>query len=320
MAGSDVAMMLEFYEIIYKTRRFDEEVFEYYKAGIMPGLIHLSFGQEAVGTGAVKALNPGDFLGLHHRCHAHFFAAGSSMKKLLCEILGRADGFCKGKGGTIHCSDLSIPSIGLTGILGSNFGMALGPAYVFAMKKQPNISALFTGDSATNEGTFHESLNMAKTWNLPILYVIENNQYGMYTDIRTVTSIDNLSKRGIGYNIPGVTVDGNDASVIYDAVKEAADYVRSGNGPMIVECKTYRTKGHHVGDPAKYKDPAEQEAWLERCPLKRMEDGLKAKGITEDELEAIRNKVEGEISEAKAFAEASPLPPIEEAFTDVYSI
>ncbi|MHB1315138.1 MAG: thiamine pyrophosphate-dependent dehydrogenase E1 component subunit alpha [Christensenellales bacterium] len=320
MAASDVALLLEFYEIIYKTRRFDEEVFEYYKAGMMPGLIHLSFGQEAVGTGAVKALNTGDFLSVHHRCHAHFFAAGSSMKKLLCEILGKADGFCKGKGGTIHCSDMTVNAIGLTGILGSNFGIGLGPAYRFAMKKQPNISAIFTGDSATNEGCFHESLNMAKTWKLPVLYIIENNQYGMYTAIKDVTSIDCLSKRGRSYDIPGVTVDGNDAAVIYKTVKEAADYVRGGNGPMIVECMTYRTKGHHVGDPGKYKDPAEQEAWLKRCPLLRMETVLKEKDITEDELEAIRNKVESDISEAKAFAEASPYPPLEEAFTDVYSI
>lgn len=320
MAAPDTALALDFYENIYKTRRFEEEMFEYYKAGIMPGLIHLSFGQEAVGTAAVKALQKGDFLSLHHRAHAHFFAAGSDMKKLLCEILGKADGFCKGKGGTIHCSDMSINALGLTGILGSNFGLALGPAYLYAMKKQPNIAVLFTGDSATNEGTFHESLNMAKAWKLPMLYIIENNLYGMYTDIRDVTALDCLSKRGLGYDIPGVTIDGNNAMEVYKTVKEAAEYVRGGNGPMIVECMTYRTKGHHVGDPAKYKDPEEQEAWMKRCPLLRLDRELKEQGITEEELKAIRDRVEDEINEAKAFAEASPFPPLEEAFTDVYSI
>ncbi len=308
--------MLRFYTNMYKTRKFEEEMFEYYKTGAMPGLVHISVGQEAVGTGAVAALRMDDFVAVHHRSHAHFFMRGCEPKKVLAEILGKEGGYCKGKGGTIHCSDMSRNMLGMTGILGNNFPIAIGPAYMFKMKGEDSIVALFTGDSATNEGPFHESLNMASAWKLPVLYIIENNLYGISVDIRRVTNLTHLSDRAKGYNIPGVSVDGNDVETVYNAVKEAAEYVRGGNGPMIVELMTYRTKGHHVGDPGKYKNPEEQEAWLKRDPLKLAEQKLSDMGVSEDELAKVRAEVDALIEDAKKYAEESPYPDIKEAYTD----
>ena len=309
-------MLLKFYANMYKTRKFEEEMFEYYKTGAMPGLVHTAVGQEAVGTGAVAALEEKDFVAVHHRSHAHFFMRGCEPGKVLAEILGKEGGYCKGKGGTIHCSDMSRNVLGMTGILGNNFPIATGPAYMFKMQGKDSIVALFTGDSATNEGPFHEALNMAAAWKLPVLYIIENNCYGISVDIREVTGLTNLSTRAKGYGIPGVSVDGNDVEVIYNTVKEAAEYVRSGNGPMIVELMTYRTNGHHVGDPGKYKKPEEQEAWLKRDPLKLTEAKVLERGIKEEELEALRAEIDKEIEAAKKYAEESPYPDIKEAYTD----
>lgn len=316
MGELSTELLLKFYANMYKTRKFEEEMFEYYKTGAMPGLVHTAVGQEAVGTGAVAPLRADDFVAVHHRSHAHFFMRGCEPKKVLAEILGKEGGYCKGKGGTIHCSDMSRNILGMTGILGNNFAIATGPAYMFKMQGKDSIVALFSGDSATNEGPFHEGLNMAAAWKLPMLYIIENNLYGISTDIRKVTGLEKLSTRAAGYGIPGVSVDGNDVEVVYNTVKEAAEYVRSGKGPMIVELLTYRTKGHHVGDPGKYKNPEEQEAWLKRDPIKLTEQKLFDRGVTEAELEAVRNQVDEEIEDAKKYAEESPYPNIDEAYTD----
>ena len=316
MAELSTEMLLQFYANMYKTRKFEEEMFEYYKTGAMPGLVHTSVGQEAVGTGGVAPLRMDDFVAVHHRSHAHFFQRGCEPGKVLAEILGKEGGYCKGKGGTIHCSDMSRNLLGMTGILGNNFAIATGPAYMFKKEGKDSIVVLFTGDSATNEGMFHEGLNMAAAWKLPILYVIENNLYGISVDIRYATGLNQLSTRAAGYGIPGVSVDGNDVEVVYNTVKEAAEYVRSGKGPMIVELLTYRTKGHHVGDPGKYKNPEEQAAWLKRDPLIIAEEKLTARGVTAAELEELRAKIDVEIEEAKKYAEESPYPDIKEAYTD----
>ena len=317
MAEVSTELLKEFYTVMYKTRRFEEEMFEYYKTGAMPGLVHISVGQEACGTGAVKALRMSDFVAVHHRSHAHFFMRGTEMKYVLCEILGKKHGVCKGKGGTVHCSDMSRNMLGMTGILGNNFVIVNGPAYLYKMKGEDHIVAIFTGDAATNEGTFHEGLNMAAAWKLPVLYIIENNLYGISVDIREVTGLTNLSTRAKGYGIPGISIDGNDVELVYNTVKDAAEYVRSGNGPMIVELMTYRTKGHHVGDPGKYKNPEEQEAWLKRDPIKLLKEKLlNTRGVKEEELAEIEAQVEKELAEAKEYAENDPYPDIEEAYTD----
>ena len=318
MTVLDSKLLLKLYANMYQTRRFEEEMFEYYKTGQMPGLIHLSFGQEAVGTGAVAPLRPTDYIGVHHRSHAHFFMRGTPMKDLLCEILGKRSGLCKGKGGTIHAGDFSRLVMGMTGTLGSNYGVALGPAYLQAMKKSEDITVLFSGDGCTNEGVFHESLNMAKAWNLPILYIIENNLYGMYTETSTVSGVKDMSIRARGYDIPGISVDGNDVVLVYKTVDAAAEYVRFGNGPMIVELKTFRMTGHHVGEGAKYQRPDEKEEWLKRDPIKLLSDKLaKEYDIHDDVLKLIRDEIEKELAEAQEYAENDPYADVSVAYEDV---
>lgn len=318
MADLELGLLLKMYRNMVQTRRFEEEMFEYYKSGLMPGMIHLSFGQEAVGTGAVAPLLPEDFIAVTHRSHAHFFMRGTPMNLLLCEILGKRHGFNKGKGGTIHAGNFGRRIMGLTGTLGSNYGVVLGPAYWQAMKKMEGITVVFSGDGCTNEGVFHESLNMAKAWTLPILYIIENNLYGMYTDTRTVTGVKDLSIRARGYDIPGITVDGNDVELVYKTVDAAAEYVRKGGGPMIVELKTYRMIGHHVAEGALYQDPEEKAAWRKRDPIEMLEKTLVEKrGVKKEELEAIRADVEVKLADAKTFAEQDEYADLSVAFEDV---
>lgn len=318
MAELDLELQLKMYRNMYETRRFEEEMFEYYKAGIMPGMIHLSLGQEAVGTGAVAPLRAEDFIAVTHRSHAHFFMRGTPMDLLLCEILGKRHGFNKGKGGTIHAGDFSRRIMGLTGTLGSNYGVILGTAYWQAMKKIEGITVVFSGDGCTNEGVFHESLNMAKAWTLPILYIIENNLYGMYTDTRTVTGITDMSIRARGYDIPGISADGNDVELVYKTVDAAAEYVRKGNGPMIVELKTYRMIGHHVAEGALYQDPEEKAAWKKRDPIEMLEKTLiEKRAVKKEALDVIKAEVETELAAAKAFAEQDEYADISVAFEDV---
>jgi len=243
---------------------------------------------------------------------------GTPMNLCLCEIVCKRHGANKGEGRPRHAGDFSCSILGIIGTRGSNYGVILGPAYWQAMKKTEGITVVFSGDGCTNEGVFHESLNMAKAWTLPILYIIENNLYGMYTDTRTVTGITDMSIRARGYDIPGISVDGNDVELVYKTVDAAAEYVRKGSGPMIVELCTYRMIGHHVAEGALYQDPEEKAAWLKRDPIEMLEKTLMEKrGVKKHELDEIRLRVESELAEAKVFAEQDEYADISVAFEDV---
>ncbi|MHB1314396.1 MAG: thiamine pyrophosphate-dependent dehydrogenase E1 component subunit alpha [Christensenellales bacterium] len=321
MADLDKALLLSMYENLYKARRFDEELLTYFMQGKFSGMFHPSIGEEACGVGSILALKPGDFLGLHHRNHGHMLTRGCSMNKLLAEVLFKVDGFCMGKAGDVHVIDIEHDAYTLGGTLGPCFTIPLGPAFVFKNLGGKNIAVAYSGDSATNEGQFYEALNMAKMLKLPVLMIIQNNCYGVSLDIRVTTGgIHHLSTRAKAFEIPGVTVDGNDVEVVYQTVKEAADYVRAGNGPMLVELMTWRKGGHSPADPGKYKDPEEQAAWLARDPVdlfaKKMKDTY---GFGDAQLDEIRNKVEAQIAEAKDYAENSPITPAEYAFLHLYA-
>ncbi len=246
--------LLSFYETMYRMRRFEEEVFEFYKKGMMPGLAHLYLGEEGVATGVCAALNEDDYIGSTHRGHGHLVARGAQIDKMMAEILGKEGGYSKGKGGSMHIMAMDKGILGANGIVGGEIPIATGAAYSAKYRKTNQVAVSFFGDSASNEGTFHESINMAAAWNLPIIYVIENNLYGISVDIRDVTNTPNLADRALGYGIPGVVVDGMDVLAVHQAAKEAVDRARSGNGPTLIECKTYRWQGHHVGDPATYRE------------------------------------------------------------------
>ena len=305
----------EFYTIMYRTRRFEEEVFEFYKRGLMPGLAHLYLGEEAVAAGVCGALEERDFIGSTHRGHGHLVARGADLNRMMAEILGKEAGYSKGKGGSMHIMAMDKGILGANGIVGGEIPIATGSAYASLYKGTDEVTVCFFGDSAANEGTFHESINMAAAWNLPIVYIVENNLYGISVDIRRVTKEHHIAKRAAGYGIEGITIDGNDVFQVYEEAVKAVEKARGGEGPTIIECMTYRWQGHHVGDPGVYRPDEEVAEWKEKEPLGR----LKELGIlTQQEMDEIAEEVEKEIQEACRFAEESPYPDMAEAYTDVF--
>ena len=304
-----------FYTVMYRARRFEEEVFEFYKRGLMPGLAHLYLGEESIAAGACAALNESDYIGSTHRGHGHLVARGADLNRMMAEILGKGTGYSKGKGGSMHIMAMDKGILGANGIVGGGIPIALGAAYSAKLQKNGKVAISFFGDSASNEGTFHESLNMAAAWDLPIVFIIENNFYGISVDIRSVTKEHQLSKRAVGYGIPGITIDGNDVFRVYEETQKAVDRARKGQGPTLIECLTYRWQGHHVGDPATYRPEEEVSDWRAKDPITRLE-ALRL--LSSKERNEIRAKVDAEIAAACAFAEESPYPDISEAYTDVF--
>ena len=311
----ELLLAAELYKTMYRTRRFEEEVFEFYKRGLMPGLAHLYLGEEAIATGACAALRDDDYIGSTHRGHGHLVARGADTKRMMAEILGKKTGYSKGKGGSMHIMAMDKGILGANGIVGGELPIALGAAYASKLRGEDTVTLAFFGDSASNQGTFHESINMAAAWDLPIVYIIENNLYGISVDIRRVTKEHQLSKRAIGYGIPGVTIDGNDVFAVYAETKKAVARARAGQGPTLIECLTYRWQGHHVGDPGEYRPAEEVAKWKADEPIGRLEKlGL----LSEKEMADMRAEVEEEIQEACRFAEESPYADASEAYTDVF--
>ena len=321
--GYSKEQLMGFYETMYKMRRFEEEVFEFYKKGMMAGLAHLYMGEEAVATGVCAALSEKDYIGSTHRGHGHLVARGADIDRMMAEILGKKTGYSNGKGGSMHIMAMDKGILGANGIVGGEIPIVTGAAYRALYKKSGEVAVSFMGDSATNEGTFHESLNMAAAWKLPCVYVIENNLYGISVDIRDVTNTPDLAVRAKAYDIPGVVVDGMDVIAVYEAAMEAAERARNGEGPTLIECKTYRWQGHHVGDPATYrkrKSETEKEDWMERCPVANLRaEIIKAGKATGEELQALEQRVEEEIQAAVKFAAESEYPDASEAYTDVFA-
>lgn len=314
--------LMAFYETMFKMRRFEEETFEFYKKGMMAGLAHLYMGEEAVATGVCAALNEQDYIGSTHRGHGHLVARGADIDRMMAEILGKKTGYSNGKGGSMHIMAMDKGILGANGIVGGEIPIATGAAYTIKYKGTDQVAVSFMGDSATNEGTFHESINMAAAWNLPCVYVIENNLYGISVDIRDVTNTPDLAVRAKAYDIPGVVVDGMDVTAVYEAAVKAVERARKGEGPTIIECKTYRWQGHHVGDPALYRQrrsETEKEDWMARCPVATLrKEMIAASKAEEAEIAALEEKIEAEIQEAVKFAADSPYPDAEEAYTDVF--
>jgi len=320
MKGMDFNMRKEqakdFYKVMYRIRRFEQETFEFYKKGLMPGLAHLYLGQEAVAAGACAALEARDYIGSTHRGHGHLVARGADLNRMMAELLGKGTGYSKGKGGSMHIMAMDKGILGANGIVGGELPIAVGAAYASKYKGTDEVTIAFFGDGATNEGTFHESLNMAAAWDLPIIFIIENNLYGISVDIRRVVKEQKLSLRSVGYGIEGTTIDGNDVDVVYKTVKKAVDKARKGGGPTLIECLTYRWQGHHVGDPGEYRSTDEVEEWRKREPLLILE----SKGLlTDGDIREIKDAVDAEIAGACKFAVDSPYADISEAYTDVFA-
>jgi len=284
-------------------RFFEEKVFDLYAQNLVPGTIHLYAGEEAVAVGVCSALEGDDYITSTHRGHGHCIAKGADLKRTMAEILGKKTGYCKGKGGSMHIADFNIGMLGATAVVGAGIPIAVGAGLSIKLRKTRQVVACFFGEGASNQGTFHEGINMASVWRLPVIFICENNLYAMGTRQSRIMNIENIADRATAYGIPGVVVDGNDVLAVYEATVKAVERARKGEGPTLIECKTYRHKGHSRVDPAKYRPKEEVEEWLAKDPIKRFKEKLlQTKTLTEAEIQRIENEVAAEIEEAVKFA------------------
>jgi TPP-dependent pyruvate/acetoin dehydrogenase alpha subunit len=312
-------MLLGMYEMMLRIRKFELRLTEYFTKGMLYGNIHTSIGQEAVAVGVCAALEKTDYMTSTHRGHGHSLAKGARSDIMMAELFGRETGYCRGKGGSMHVTDVSLGILGSNGIVGAGIPIATGSGLTSKIKGTKEVTVAFFGDSASNQGTFHESINMAAAWKLPVVYLCENNNYGVSVNIHTVTNTETIAERAVAYNIPGVTVDGNNPLEVYEAVKKAVDRAREGKGPSIVECMTWRMRGHYEGDPATYRDKKITEEWAKKDPIENFKKYLIEEGYDEKELQAIDEAMENEIEAAIQFALDSPFPDLSEVTTDVYA-
>ena len=312
--------LLLMYERMLKIRHFEGRVKDLFAAGEMPGFVHLYLGQEAVAVGACAALRDDDYITSTHRGHGHIIAKGGDLKRMMAELYGKASGYNKGKGGSMHIADPSLGILGANGIVGAGLPIATGAALSAKLRKSGQVAVCFFGDGASNQGTFHESINIAAAFDLPAVYVCENNLYAVGTRQSNVRKVEDIADRGTGYAIPGLAVDGNDVIAVYEACKAAVDRARSGQGPAIVECKTYRWRTHFEGEPDTYRPPAEVKAWMEREPIAPYRRLLVEQSVlTATEADEIEVLVRKEVDEAVEFARQSPLPRPESALEDLWA-
>ena len=314
-------MLVDMYRMMLRIRAFENTAADCFTKGMLAGNIHLCIGQEAVATGVCLAMDKNDYMTSTHRGHGHCVAKGADLDRMLAELFGKKTGYCKGKGGSMHIADVEgLRSLGANGIVGAGIPIAAGAALASKVWGDTNVTVCFFGDSASNQGTFHEAINMAAAWKLPVVFLCENNNYGVSTNIHSVTNTDTIAVRALAYDIPGKTVDGNDPTVVYEAAKEAIEFARAGNGPSIVECMTFRHQGHYCGDPAIYR-PASylEEAYEKDCIPTMRNRLLKDKVATEKELLAVEAGVDAEMAAAYDFSVNSEYPDPSEALTDVYA-
>jgi len=310
----------EWFQTMLLIRCFEDKVQQLFLQGLVPGTTHLCQGQEAVAVGAVRALAPDDYLTITYRGHGQALARGVDPEAAFAELMGRTTGLCKGRGGSMHLTDFSRGLIGAFAIVGAGLPVAVGAALSAKLRGTTQVAMTFFGDGATNIGTFHEALNMASVWKAPVVFVCENNLYGEYSPIRTTTPLDDLAQRASAYAMPGVVVDGNDVDAVYAAATRAIARARAGEGPTLLECKTYRYSGHSRTDPAKYRQPGELEAWKARDPITRLGQRLASEGVLSVAgQEAMRLKVQQMIDDAAARAATAPWPAAEEVNSYVYA-
>jgi pyruvate dehydrogenase E1 component alpha subunit len=301
-------------------RQFDLRALELYREGAMRGSTHPYIGMEAVAVGACAALRPTDRITSTHRGHGHCLAKGGDPRRMMAELLGKATGYCKGKGGSMHIADLDAGILGANGIVGGGIGLATGSALAAQLAQREDVTLCFFGDGALNQGILHESANLAAIWKLPVVYICENNQYAMSARADKFTSVPDPAVRATAYGFPGVGCDGMDVLAVHRVVADAVSRARAGEGPSLVVCTTYRFFGHHVGDPLNYRDKAEVEIWRARDPIERLERDVIARGIlSAEQAAALEAAVTEEIEAAVAFAKASPEPEVSALMEDVYA-
>lgn len=308
------------YQKMLEIRYFEDKVHELFAQGNLPGFVHLYAGEEAIAVGLCSHLDDLDSITSTHRGHGHCIAKGCDLDGMMAEIYGRVTGLCKGKGGSMHIADLDKGMLGANGIVGGGFPLACGSALTAKYKKTNAVSVCFFGDGANNEGTFHEGVNLAAIWKLPVIFVAENNGYGEATPFSYASSCKTIADRAVGYNIPGIRVDGKDVLAVYEAAQEAVERARRGEGPTLIECVTYRNYGHFEGDAQTYKENSEKKEHLkEKDAISKFRKYLLATQLlSEAELMEIEVSVKQAIQHSVEFAENSAFPEAEELLADVY--
>lgn len=314
-------VMLDLYRTMCRIRAFETSVAELFAANRMPGHVHLSTGEEAVAAGVCCALRKDDYITSTHRGHGHMIAKGAETRRMMAELYGKTTGYCKGKGGSMHIADFSLGVLGANGVVAGGFPIAVGAGLSCKLRKSDQVVACFFGDGASNRGTFHEGLNMASIWKLPILFVCENNQFASTTPFSYSTSVKSIAVRAEGYAIPGKSVDGNQVLKVREAVLEAVDRARRGKGPTLLEAMTYRIRGHYEGDPQRYRTKEEiEEQAKKRDPIRQFRDLLSKKELLSKDLDRqIQDEIGQEMREAIRFAEESPLPLPADALEGLYA-
>ena len=312
---------LDLYNTMVKIRLFEERIVDLYARGLVPGLAHLYIGEEAIAAGVCAVLRADDYITSTHRGHGHVIAKGADLKPMMAELFGKKTGYCKGKGGSMHIADIDIGILGANGIAGGGLPIAVGAGLSIKLRKTDQVTACFFGDGASNNGTFHESLNLASLHKVPVIFVCENNQYGISLSQSRHQAIKDIAVRGTGYDMPSMVVDGNDVVEVYGATSKAIGRARAGEGPTLIECKTYRWRGHHEGDPnqgRRYRTAEEIEEWKKRDPIRRLGDRLlEEKILTKKKIASIEARVNEEIDQAVAYANQGEFPTVEEMYEDV---
>jgi len=312
--------MLEMYDRMLTIRRFELRVIELFREGVIRGSTHTYIGMEANAVGCCTALRTDDYITSTHRGHGHCIAKGGDVRLMMAELLGKATGYCKGKGGSMHIADLDVGILGANGIVGGGIGIATGAALSAKMRGSGQVCVCFFGEGGINQGTFHENANLASIWKLPVIYFCENNQYAMSMSVKRATAVADIASRAAAYDMPGVNVDGMDVLAVYEATRQAVERARAGEGPSLIVATTYRFEGHNIGDPQPYRSRDEVEEWRKRDAIERFGRFLIDEGIaTRAEIEAIHQAVDQKIDEAVEFARQSPEPELSSLEDDVYA-
>lgn len=312
--------LIGFYTTMVRIRAFEEHAAECFTKGMLAGNIHLSIGQEGAEAGAFAAIQPQDYFTSTHRGHGHVIARGGDPKLAMAELFGKRTGYCKGKGGSMHICDMKkMNHLGANGIVGAGQPISCGSALASKIMGDNSVTVGCFGDGSTNEGTFHESLNMAATWKLPVVWFIENNCYGVSTEIHRVTNTPDLATRAAAYGVEYAVVDGTDPCAVYETMTRAMEHARSGKGPFVVEAKVYRYQGHYCGDPAVYRPAEYLEEGKKQDAIEKMGKRLLGMGVAQETLDAIKAAAQAEMDEAVKFADESPYPDPSEVTDDMYS-
>ena len=317
--GVTIETLKNWYTKMSEIRLLDERINDFLKQGLMRGFSHQCIGQEAVAVGACAALRADDYITSNHRGHGHALAKNGDLKGVIAELFGRDTGYCRGRGGSMHIADLSLGNLGANGIVGAGVPIAMGAALACRLRGEDRVALSFFGDGAINQGAVHEGFNLAAAWQLPVVLVCENNGYAISMPFAKATRVSSVAERAAGYGIDAVTIDGNDVELVYSTVSEAVEKARRGGGPTLVECLTYRWRGHSTNDPASYRRPEEVAQWQEQCPIKRLRLKLRDTGVPEEDIRDLDVRVQENFAAALQFALDSPFPDPAEALNDVYA-